>query len=74
MPLMLSSLYDALLDAGAQEEKARKAAEEGAAYEQRFAALDVRLATMAGELAWLKWMVGTNIVLTIGILWRVFAH
>ena len=29
------------------------------------------LATISGELAWLKWMVGTNIVLTLGVLWRL---
>lgn len=67
MPLMLSSLYDALLDAGATEEKARKAAEEAAAQEQRFAALERKVDT-------LTWMVTTNIVLTLGVLWRLLAR
>ncbi len=71
MPIMSAELYDALIEAGASEEKARKAAEAVAAYDNRFAALDVRLATISGELAWLKWMVGTNIVLTLGVLWRL---
>jgi hypothetical protein len=71
MALMSAELYDALLEAGASEEKARKAAEAVAAYDNRFAALDTRLATIGGELAWLKWMVGTNIVLTLGVLWRL---
>jgi hypothetical protein len=36
MALMPSKLYDALLEAGTSETKAREAAEEAAAYEQRF--------------------------------------
>jgi hypothetical protein len=36
MPLMISELYDALLEAGASEEKARKAAESVADYEAQF--------------------------------------
>jgi hypothetical protein len=71
MALMSSELYDALIEAGASEEKARKAAEAVAAYNARFATLDLRLATISGELAWLTWMVGTNIVLTLGVLWRL---
>jgi len=71
MALMLSKLYDALLEAGASEGKAREAAEEAAAYEQRFATLDTRLERVAGRLALVQWMVGTNILLTLGILWRV---
>jgi hypothetical protein len=37
MAVMRSKTYDALLSAGAPEEKARAAAEELAAYETRFA-------------------------------------
>jgi hypothetical protein len=40
MPLMLSKLYDALIEAGASDVKAREAAEEAAAYEQRFATIE----------------------------------
>ena len=43
MPVMLSSLYYALLDAGASEEKARQAAEEAAQYETRLVAIDSKL-------------------------------
>jgi hypothetical protein len=50
MPLMLSELYDALLDAHVDEAKARKAAEAVASYDARFAAIDTRLATMTGAL------------------------
>jgi hypothetical protein len=43
MPLMLSKTYDALLSAGAPDDKAREAAEELADYEARLASFDARL-------------------------------
>jgi hypothetical protein len=58
---------DALIDAGAKQEKAHKAAEELAGYENRLANIDTRLTL-------LTWMVGTNIVVTLGVLWRLLAH
>jgi hypothetical protein len=75
MPTMLSELYDALKDAGATEEHARKAAEAVAAHEQRFAILEGKIDTLRaevkGEMAWTRWLLGTNIVLTLGVLWRL---
>jgi hypothetical protein len=65
MPLMLSSLYDALMEAGASEDKARKAAEEAAQYEVRFARIEA-------DLGVLKWMVGFNLVFSVGILVKLF--
>jgi len=64
MPIMSSELYDALLEAGASEEKARKAAEAVAAYENRFA-------TVERKLDVLTWMVGFNLVFTLAVLWRL---
>jgi len=63
MPLRLGALHDALLDPG-NAEKAQKAAEEMAGYEHRFAGIE-------SDLTLLKWMVGTNVVLTGGILIRL---
>ena len=67
MALQLGALRDALIDAGAKTEKADKAAEELAGYENRLASIDTRLTV-------LTWMVGTNIVVTLGVLWRLLAH
>lgn len=64
MALMLGSLYEALKGAGADESAARKAAEEVAGYENRLAKIET-------DLTLLKWMVTTNIALTLGVLWRV---
>ena len=70
MAIMISEVYDALLEAGASEEKARKAAEAVAAYDQRFAALETRMVELGGRVVLVQWMVGTNIVLTLGVLWK----
>ena len=61
MAMMMSSLYDALKLAGAGDEPARKAAEEVASFENRFAKVE-------GELTLLKWMAGFNIALTAAVL------
>jgi hypothetical protein len=71
MPTMISEVYDALLEAGASEEKARKAAEAVAQYDQRFTGLEQRIVQLDRRMSLLHWMVGTNIVLTLGCLWKL---
>jgi hypothetical protein len=58
MTTMIAELYDALKDAGASDDKARKASEVVAAYENRFAAFDVKLTKIDGDLTMVKWMLG----------------
>ena len=65
MAVMLSRTYDALLSAGAPEEKARAAAEELAAYKTRFAKIDT-------DLAVLKWMVGVNLAASLSLVIKAF--
>ena len=65
MALQLGSLRDALLEAGASAETARKAAKEVASHESRLAGIESRLAT-------LTWMVGTNVALTVAVLFKLF--
>ncbi len=36
--------------------------------------INVRLATMTGEMNLLKWMMGTTIALLVTVLFRVFTH
>ena len=67
MALQLGALRDALIDAGTQPEKAARAAEELAGYENRLSSIEARLSV-------LTWMAGTNLVLTAGVLWRLLAH
>jgi phage shock protein A len=51
MALMLSKTYDALLAAGAPEDKARDAAEEIAAYENRLTRIETDIALIKAELS-----------------------
>jgi hypothetical protein len=67
MALQLGYLRDALVSAGADEEKARKAADELAGYDRELA--DVR-----SDLKVLKWMAGSNLALTLGVLFRLLSH
>jgi hypothetical protein len=65
MSLRLGALYDALLTAqGVSPEDAKKAAEEVAGY-------DNAIADLRSDVKLLKWMVGSNILLTIGVLMRL---
>ena len=65
MAVMLSKTYDALIAAGAQDDKARAAAEELAGYESRFAKIETNLAV-------LKWMVGVNLAASLSIVIKLF--
>jgi hypothetical protein len=51
---------------GASEEKARKAAEAVASYENRFARIE-------GDLGVVKWIIGFNLAMTVAVLWKVFS-
>jgi hypothetical protein len=62
---MISEVYDALKEAGASEDKARRAAEAVATYDNRLAKID-------GDLGLLKWMVGVNVALSVAIIARLF--
>jgi hypothetical protein len=64
---MISEVYDAFISAGAPEDKARKAAEALADYDNRFTKID-------SELVILKWMVGFAVALNVAILVRLFVH
>jgi len=65
MSTMIFEVYDALKEAGATEDKAKKAAEALAAYENRFNKVE-------SDLNLLKWMVGFNVALSVGILLKLF--
>ena len=83
MAVMMGNLYSALKQAGADEENAKKAAEEVAGFESRIfdlktelktemAALKTEIAAIRGELAPLRWMVGFNLALAAAIAVRLF--
>lgn len=65
MSTMIIEVYDALKEAGATEEKARKAAETLANTDHRFSKIEV-------ELAVLKWMVGSVMLGMVTALLKLF--
>jgi hypothetical protein len=67
MPLMLGKLHDALIAAGADETRAREAAEEVAAY-------DRELAEIKATQKLHSWMLATNTVLLLAILGKLLLH
>ena len=83
MTTMIAELYDALVAAGAPEDKARKAAESVAAYESRFSGIDGKLAKIEAdmavgfvrvhsELALLKWMLGAVLAGIVSLVIKSF--
>ncbi|HSO83364.1 integrase [Thiocapsa sp.] len=66
MTTMIAEVYDALLSAGADDEKARAAAKAIAEYNRD-------ISELRSNLALLKWMVGFNLAFTMAILWKVFS-
>jgi len=64
MAMMLGALYKALMEPS--EENARTAAEEVAGY-------DKALADVRSDLLLLKWMVGINTALILGVFWQLFS-
>lgn len=72
MSTMISEIYDALREAGASEEKARKAAEVMANVETRHQDLKHEFASMRGEFSTIKWMLATNLTLTLLVLGKLF--
>ena len=42
-------------------------------YDARFNRLEVRTEQLAGRMNLLQWMVGTNVLLMIGVLWKLLS-
>ena len=60
-------------EAGASEEKARKAAAASASAENRFSRIEGELIAIRGEQNLLKWMLGFNLAMTVALLWKIFS-
>lgn len=76
MPLMLSEVYDALLEAGASDVKARSAATAIADYHTRLIAIEAKVDKLEalftqGRLE-MRTLLGIVIALAAGIMWKVW--
>ena len=65
MSIMVTEVYDALISAGADEQKARAAAEAVAKY-------DKDISEVKANLMLIKWMIGFNLAFTMAVVWKVF--
>jgi hypothetical protein len=70
---MISEVYDAFKEAGVSEEKARKAAEAIAAYDTRFANIDLQLAEVRSVQRLHSWMLGTLLAGVLALVLKAFA-
>lgn len=71
MTVMVASLYDALIDAGAKDNVARKAAEEAASYENQFQKIESRINVVEAKITMIQWMIGINMAMTAGVLFKI---
>lgn len=67
MTTMVTELYDALLAAGAPEDKARRAAEVVADYDREFSEIK-------SDLRMLKWAQAATFAMTVLIFGKMFVH
>lgn len=72
MTIMIAEVYDALVEAGASEEKARKAAEAIAGYEDRFGRIDVSLARIEGSQKYQQWQISLMLALQLLVIGKLF--
>jgi len=73
MSTMVTEVYDALIDAGASDEKAKAAATAITDYDEKLNRIDQHLTKHDGEFVLIRWMLGFNLAFTMAILWRMFA-
>ena len=73
MALMLSKTYEALIAAGAPEDKAREAAEELAEYQRDIGAIDARLARIETGMATIETNMATKTWVLTAMLTQTFA-
>lgn len=66
MSTMNREIYDALVDAGADEAKAREAAKSVTRH-------DSEIAEIRASLLLLKWMTGFTLAFVVAMAWRTFA-
>jgi len=71
--MLIEELYDALLEAGASQEKARLASRTVATFEERIFALKTDMTDIRGILRLHSWMLGTTIAMLMAIMFKVFS-
>jgi hypothetical protein len=71
--MIIEELYDALIEAGASEGKARAASKAVADMERYFATLEKDIADIRGALRLHNWMLGTILAFLVAVFFKVFS-
>ncbi len=71
---MISEVYDAFISARSNESRSRKAAVAVARADMKFAAVDLKLASISGGLVLQRWMVGVVLAFLFAIVVKLFVH
>jgi hypothetical protein len=70
---MISEVYEAFKEAKVSDATARKAAEAVAAYETRFASVELKIEQMNGRLTLIQWMLALLIGGVASLIVKAFA-
>jgi hypothetical protein len=73
MTTMISEVYEAFKEAKVSDATARKAAEAVAAYETRFASVELKIEQMNGRLTLIQWMLALLIGGVASLIVKAFA-
>jgi hypothetical protein len=71
MAIMLGKIYDALIAAGAPEDKARSAAEELASYDSGISEIKLELSEIKADIKILRWAVTAIVALLVPIFIKI---
>ena len=72
MTTMIAEVYDALVEAGASEEKARSAASVLANYEDRFGQIDLALVRIQSSQKYQQWQISLMLGLQLLVIGKLF--
>jgi len=77
MSIMITEVYDAFISAGADDEKARKAAQAIANYRDDITVLKVDVSAIKSELNVIRWILSigfsTILAMLIPMFWKLFS-
>jgi len=73
MATMISEVYEAFKEANVSDATARKAAEAVAAYESRFASLELKIERLDGRMTLMQWMLALLIGGVASLVIKAFA-
>lgn len=73
MTAMISEVYEAFKEANVSDATARKAAEAVAAYEARFAGIELKIERVDGRLTLIQWMLAALLGGVASLIVKAFA-